>query len=133
MRKSMLAAGTLGVLMFCLPAFPQAELCRILGSVADSTGAVIPGAAITITDVQRGISRTLTVDEVGQYVAPGLLAGTYTVRVEFPGFKTIERQNVVLEVGQNVRIDLVLQPGQAADTITVTEAVPVINTTDAVL
>ncbi|HYR45257.1 MAG TPA: carboxypeptidase-like regulatory domain-containing protein, partial [Terriglobia bacterium] len=131
MRKSMLAAGTLGVLMFCLPAFPQAELCRILGSVADSTGAVIPGAAITITDVQRGISRTLTVDEVGQYVAPGLLAGTYTVRVEFPGFKTIERQNVVLEVGQNVRIDLVLQPGQAADTITVTEAVPVINTTDA--
>src|SRR5262249_19501048 len=72
-------------------------------------------------------------DEGGAYLAPNLLPGTYTVRVMFPGFQTWLRENVRLEVGQDVVIDVVLSPGAQAETVTITEEVPLINTTSATL
>ena len=123
----------LALSLICLPAFSQAELGRITGSVADQTGLVIPGATVTVTDTQRGASRTLTTDAAGQYFATALLPGTYTVRTEFKGFKTTERQNVVLETGQEVRVDSVLQPGESVEKVTVTEQIALVNTSDAIL
>jgi len=128
-----LAAGLGLFLLLCLPAFPQAELGRITGTVSDQTGAVIGGATVTVVDTQRGESRTLTTDAAGAYFAPTLLPGTYTVRVEFKGFKTTERQNVVIETGQEIRVDSVLQPGESVEKVTVVESLPLVNTTDAVL
>jgi hypothetical protein len=75
----------------------------------------------------------LTTDNAGAYFAPNLLPGTYTVRAEFKGFRSVERQNVVLEVGQEIRIDLTLQPGEQSQTVNVTETVPLIETTHAEL
>jgi len=126
-------AVSLLLLLICLPAFPQAELGRITGSISDQTGAVIPGAAVTVTDVQRGESKTLTTDSAGVYFASSLLPGAYIVRVEFKGFKTIERQNVIVETGQEIRVDAVLQAGESVEKITVVEAVQLVNTADAVL
>src|SRR5258708_35731389 len=83
--------ATLALSLICVPAFPQAELGRITGSVTDQSGSVIPGAMVTVTDVQRGESRTLTTDSAGVYFAASLLSGTYSVRIEFKGFKTFER------------------------------------------
>src|SRR5207244_6756437 len=91
-----LLSTTLVVLMFSLALFAQANFGRILGTVSDPSGAVLPGASISILDTQRGLARTVTTDEVGQYNAPTLIPGTYTVRVEFPGFKRLDRQNVVV-------------------------------------
>lgn len=126
-------AATLAVLLLCVPAFSQGSAGRIVGTITDSTGAAIAGATVTITDVARGTSRTLTTDDTGAYSAPNLLPGQYKVRAEFKGFKAVERQNITLEVAQELRIDLALQPGEQAQTITVTEEIPLVNTTNAEL
>ena len=109
---------TLGVLLFSLSLFAQAN-GRILGTVTDQTGAVLPGAAVNIIDTQRGIARSLTTDQAGEYNAPSLIPGTYTIRVEMKGFKILNRQNIVLEVGKEVRVDLTPQPGEQTQTVTV--------------
>ena len=113
--------------------FSQGSAGRILGSVTDQSGGAIAGATVTVLDVQRGIPRTLTTDQAGEYVAPSLLPGAYTVRAEFKGFKTVERQKIALEVNQDIRVDLSLQPGEQSQTITVTEEIPLVETTNATL
>jgi hypothetical protein len=104
-----------------------------VGSISDQSGAAIPGATVTVEDVQRGTTRTLTTDRAGAYNAPNLLPGTYNVRAEFRGFRTFERRNIVLEVSQDIRVDLSLQPGEQTQTVTVTEAIPLVETTNAEL
>jgi hypothetical protein len=117
----------------CAPLFSQGSAGRILGTVTDSNGGVVSGATVVVLDVDRGTSRPLTTDESGAFNAPNLLPGNYKVRVEFKGFKTTERQSIVLEVGQEIRVDLSLQPGEQAQTITVTEEIPLVETTNAEL
>jgi len=128
-----LVVGTMGALLLCLPLFSQGNFGRILGAVTDQSGGVISGATVTVLDTERGVARTLTTDDAGEYNAPTLIPGAYTVRAEAKGFKRVERQNVVLEVGHEVRIDLTLQPGAQEQTITITEAVPLVETTNATL
>lgn len=125
--------GTSLLLLLSLPAFSQGSAGRIVGTVSDQTGGAIGGATVTVLDVQRGTTRTLTTDDSGSYNAPNLIPGAYKVRAEFKGFKITERQNIVLEVGQEIRVDLTLQPGEQAQTITVTEALPLVETTNAEL
>jgi hypothetical protein len=70
---------------FPLPVFSQGSTGTIQGGVFDSSGGSIAGAQLTITDVARGVTRNLTTDISGQFVAPSLTAGTYTVRAEANG------------------------------------------------
>src|SRR5689334_22118168 len=122
-RKAVPVFGAcLAVLLASVPLFSQGNAGRILGAISDQTGGAVVGATVTVSDVQRGTSRTLTADETGAYNAPNLLPGTYTVRAEFKGFKPIERPNVGLQVGQEIRVDLTLQPGEQTQVITVNEA-----------
>src|SRR5580658_5817730 len=116
--KTILALVAL--LLLCLPLRAQINTGRISGQVTDQSGGAVAGAKVTITEVATGIARPLTADAAGQYVAPNLNPGIYTVRVEFMGFQTLERQNVNLEVGGDVRLDLTLQAGSQTQTITVT-------------
>jgi Carboxypeptidase regulatory-like domain/TonB dependent receptor len=104
-----------------------------LGGVTDQSGSVIAGATVTATDTHRGVSRTLTTDDAGQYSAPNLTPGAYTVRAEFKGFEAIERLNIGLEVGKEIRVDFTLQPGQVSQTITITEQLPMVETTNATM
>ena len=113
--------------------FSQANLGRILGSITDQTGGAMAGATVTVTDTERGVTRTLTTDDAGAYNAPNLTPGTYTVRAEAKGFKTIQRENILIEVGKELRVDLTLQPGEQQQTITVTELIPMVETTNATL
>jgi len=121
------------VLLFVSPVLPQGNTGRILGTVTDQSGGAVASATVTITDVQRGTSRTLTTDSSGTYVAPSLLPGTYTVRVEAKGFKVSERQNLLLETGKDQQIDAVLQTGSASEVITVTEDAPLVDATSTTL
>jgi hypothetical protein len=127
------SAATLGLLLICVPLFSQGSFGRILGTVTDQTGGVVAGATVTVLDVDRGVSRTLTTDDAGEYNAPNLQPGKYTVRAEAKGFKTVERQNVILEVGKEPRVDLTLQPGEQTQTVTVTESIPLVETTNATM
>jgi len=123
----------LAVVLYWLPAFGQSNLARISGSVTDKSGGVVANATVTVTDMQRGLARTLTTDDAGEYVAPNLQPGTYTVRSEARGFKTTERSGLVVQVGQDIRIDMTLEPGEQTQTITVTEQAPLVETTNATL
>src|SRR5712664_3123998 len=133
-RKAVqLLGGAMGVLLLCLPLFSQGNLGRIMGTITDQSGGVVAGATVTITDTERGVSKIFVTNDPGEYNAPTLIPSTYKVRVEAKGFKTIERQNVVLEVGKEIRVDLTLQPGDQVQTITITESIPLVETTNAVL
>ena len=132
-RGAQLLLPALGVFLICFPLFSQGNAGRILGSITDQSGGALAGAAITVTDVQRGVARSLITDSAGEYNAPNLTPGGYTIRAEFRGFRTVERQNIVLEVGQDIRVDLQLQPGEMNQTITVSEALPLVETTNAEL
>jgi hypothetical protein len=123
----------LGVFLISLPLFSQGNLGRILGAVTDQTGGAMAGATVTVLDVDRGTSRILTTDQAGEYNAPNLTPGTYTVRAEALGFKTAENANILVEVGKEVRIDLSMQPGEQTEKITVSESIPMVETTNAVL
>ena len=122
-----------GVLLLSLPALSQGNLGRIMGTVTDQTGGVVAGATVTVIDTARGVTRTLTSDDAGEYNAPNLTPGNFTVRAEAKGFKKLERQNVDVGVGKEVRVDLVVQPGEQEQTVTVTESVPLVETTNATL
>src|SRR5258705_6832159 len=126
-------AGVCAALFASVAAHPQGSSGRILGVVTDQSGGNVGNATVTITDVQRGVSQNLTTDSDGVYVALNLLPGTYTVRAEFKGFKIFERKNILVEVGKDARIDAVLQPGSTTETITITEEVPMVDTTSTTL
>ena len=132
-RAAQLLAVIVALLAVSVPVFSQAAVGTILGGVFDSSGGAIAGASVTITDVARGTTRILISDTSGEYTAPSLLAGTYTVRAEAQGFQTEEHTNVLLEISQSVRVDLKLSPGPQSQTVTVTEVAPAINSTDATL
>src|SRR5713226_8675820 len=123
----------LGVLLCCPPLFSQTTTGRILGTVTDQSGASLPGASLTILDVERGTTRALSTDEAGDYLAPDLIPGTYKVRAEAEGFKTVERVNLELEVAKDLRIDFTLPTGQVSETVVVNEEVPLLDTTSATL
>jgi hypothetical protein len=125
---------TIGLLFLSSsPLLSQGNAGRISGTITDQTSGAVGGATVTVTDTQRGVTRTLTTDEAGVYLAPNLTPGNYSIKVESKGFKTIERQNVTLEIAQDIRVDLVLQPGEQNQTITVTESLPLVETTNASL
>lgn len=132
-RSTCVLVAMIGTLLLSAPLFSQGNYGRILGVVTDQSGGVIPAVTITIVDKDRGVARTLTTDDAGEYNAPQLLPGTYTVRAEATGFKKLERENVVLGVGRDVRVDLTVQPGTQEQTVTVSEAIPLIETTNASL
>jgi Carboxypeptidase regulatory-like domain/TonB dependent receptor len=121
------------IFLFTLPAFPQGNTGRIMGAVTDQSGSYVAGAPVAVIDVARGVTQNLITDSDGAYVAINLLPGTYSVRVELKGFKTFERKNILVEVAKDVRVDVMLQTGSATETITITEEVPMVDTTSTTL
>src|SRR5579872_2523862 len=132
-KAAVLLSAAMALLAASVPLFSQAAVGTILGGVFDSSGGAIAGAQVTIIDVARGTTRTLTTDASGEYTAPSLLSGTYTVRAAAKGFQTTEHTNVLLEVASDVRVDLTLSPGEQTQTVTVSAEAPAIDTTNATL
>ncbi len=119
--------------LIAIPASAQTTTGRVLGTVSDKSGAVISGATVTVTDVQRGISRTATTDASGAYVVADLLPGEYSVSAQGHGFAKVIRPKVQVQVATDVPLDFTLQPGDVEQTVTVTAETPLLNTTSATL
>ncbi len=127
------AASVLALGLVPLAGFAQTTTGRILGTTHDQSGAVVAGATITVTDVQRGVSRSMTTDQAGVYVFPDLSPGVYKLRAEAKGFATVERPSIQVQVATDVTADVTFQAGNVSETITVNEEVPLINTVSATL
>jgi hypothetical protein len=110
-------------------AFGQASTtATVRGNILDSSGAVLPGATVTLTNVgTKAIFNTVT-DDRGQYLFAGLFPGTYDLKVELTGFKTYERKGLALSPNDNRGIDVRLDVGQQTETVTVTAQQEVIQT-----
>ena len=127
----LIALSTL--VLLAVPSLGQSTAGRVLGTITDQSGAAVAGATVAVTDVQRGTVRSLSTDQSGTYVAADLQPGTYKIHVEAKGFKTVERPSVPVEVATDVRADFTLTPGQVNETITISEDIPLVNTTSATL
>ncbi len=125
-----LAICVAGMLALLTPgtALAQAVTGSLLGTITDASGASVPNAKVTITEVNTGISRNMQTNESGNYMFPALEPGVYRVSVEQPGFRTAVKDGVTVLVNTTVRADLVLQPGQLSESVTVTAEVPILQT-----
>jgi len=112
-----------------LTAAAFAQEATIVGTITDSSGAVVPNAAITITNTATGQARKLVSNNVGQYVATALVTGTYDLKVEAGGFSVADTKGVVLDVNDRRRVDFELKVGATQQEITV-EAAPIVVKTD---
>ncbi len=111
----------------------QSDRARILGTVADSQGAVIPSASVTVTNVATGVETKSTTDQEGRYQALQLPIGTYKVKVERQGFKTLETSAYTLEINQVLRLDVKLTAGGRNEVIEVTGEAAVVETVNPTL
>src|SRR5579871_3131463 len=112
-RSFLIVPVILAFLLFGPSLSSQTNMGRIMGAVHDPAGVALRSSAVTISDSQHGATRVLVTGRTGDYVAPNLPPGLYSIRAEADGYKTLER-SIQLEVGQDVRIDFVLQPGEVS-------------------
>jgi hypothetical protein len=111
----------------------QAVTGTILGLITDTSGAVMPGATVTLTNTGTGLTRVVVTDANGEYTAPSLPTGNYAVKAELTGFKTVTRPDIPLGVDQRVRIDVKLEIGAVEESITVTGSSPLVQTSSSEL
>jgi len=125
--------GVVVVLLFCgaLTSRAQVTTGTISGTVTDSTGAVLPGTNIVIQNEDTGISRTVTTDSAGRYLAPSLTLGNYRVTATLQGFQSEVRTGIVLTVGREAVVDLKLTVGAVTQSVEVTGEAPLLETTTA--
>jgi hypothetical protein len=116
--------------LFCaaLPCFGQAVNGTLVGTITDSSGAVVANAKVTLVATQTGITQTLQSNQNGYYAFPNLQPGVYRVEVEMPGFRKAIRGGIDVLVNSTARVDIELEPGQVSESISVTAEVAILQT-----
>ncbi len=123
----------MAALMLCFSLLPprlaaQDVTASVVGVVTDPSGAAVPGATISITDVQRGITLTAVTNSKGAYTIPHLQVGTYKMSVKARGFAEAKQTPFTLVLNQVAREDFALKVGQTTQAVTVTAGAPVLQT-----
>jgi len=111
----------------------QAVTGTILGTITDGTGAFLPGATVTLTHTETGFARTVHSDNAGEFTAPSLPTGKYSLAAELQGFKTVTIPDIDLGVDQRVRLQVRLEVGAMSETITVVGSSPLVQTSSSEL
>ena len=106
----------------------QGTTSRVLGQVADSSGGIIPGATITLTNEGTRATFTMTTTAAGTFAFDAVQSGTYTLKVELQGFKTFSTTGIAVQIGQPSTVNVTLQPGDISETVEVTAAALVVQT-----
>ena len=106
--------GLLFVMFACGVASAQST-AQISGSVADTSGAVLPGVEVTVTQTGTGFTRNTITNETGSYVLANLPIGPYKLEVSLVGFRTYVQNGIVLEVGSNPVMNVKLDVGQVSN------------------
>ena len=112
-------------------ALAQTDRGTITGTLADSTGAVVPGATVQVTNTETGAQYETATTATGNYTLASLVAGTYNLTVAVTGFKRFTQEGIQVAVAQTARVDVVLEIGAASDAVTITADAPLLKTENA--
>ena len=124
--RALLLVACLSV--FSVALFAQRDLGAITGTITDPTGAAVPNAKVIITEDATGLTYEVQSDQSGTYLRPLLKAGTYTVRVESPGFRKTEQKGIIVNPGERSGANIALQVGDASQTVDVSASAPLLQT-----
>src|ERR1043165_4526907 len=120
LKPSRVFFSSLLLIGICLVAFAQTGTSNISGTIKDTNGAVVPGATVSAKNEATGVTSTQTTTDSGLYSFSSLPVGQYTITVEKQGFKTLQKTNNALQVGEPLTVDGALEIGQVSETVTVT-------------
>ncbi|HSL21080.1 MAG TPA: carboxypeptidase-like regulatory domain-containing protein, partial [Vicinamibacterales bacterium] len=127
--KARLLIGLVLGLLIAVPAVSSAQQPgEIFGKVTDTSGAVMPGVNVTLTSPVLLEPQTAMTSETGTYRFPQLAIGLYSVRFELPGFRTVVREGIRIEIGFNAQINATLEVSAVQETVTVTGESPIVDT-----
>jgi hypothetical protein len=131
-RRTWIVTATLVAILstHALPALAQFS-SALEGTVVDTQGGVVPGATVTITNEETGVSQTLTTSAEGYYRLPSLPGGLYSIRISLSGFKTALQEHVRVQVAETKTINLALDAGAVEEQVTVSAAAPLVETAQA--
>ena len=128
-RTAKISAILVFLFLSALPLHAQRNLATLLGTVKDSSNAVVPSATVTAKNLGTSAVRTTTTDASGDYVMADMDVGHYSLSANVAGFKTTMIKDIELQTGQSARIDIALQLGTVTQEVTVTTTTPMISTT----
>src|SRR5688572_6901236 len=111
----------------------QVTTADLVGTIRDSSGAIVPGVSVAITNDATGVSRSTTTGSGGTYIFTSLQPGRYTLVAEIQGFRKVERTGVELQVNQRAEIDITLELGLISETVTIAGTAPLLETQSSVL
>src|SRR5215510_12722172 len=131
-RSLVLALGSLLLVSSAL-AHAQVTTADLVGTIKDSSGAVVPGVTVALTNEATGVSRSTTTGEGGTYSFTSLQPGRYRLTAELPGFRKVERTGVELQVNQRAQIDLDLEIGLVSESLLIEGKAPLLETQSSVL
>ncbi|MGI8782937.1 MAG: TonB-dependent receptor domain-containing protein [Acidobacteriota bacterium] len=117
------------ILLFAGAQLALAQTAQVTGRIADPTGGLIQGAAVTMTHIGKGVDRETYSNEEGYYTVPALEPGAYRMTVQMAGFKPVTRSGITLRVEQVARIDFTMEVGEVHDQVTVTGDSPLLEST----
>src|SRR5262249_45136240 len=130
--KLLISVSLTALLVVCLGnnvVWAQAvSTSQISGSVKDQTGAVLPGAEVSVEQTETGGKRTVLTDETGSYTLPSLPIGPYRLEVMLPGFRTYVQTGITLQVNSNPTISVVMDVGQVSEQIEVAADAALVET-----
>jgi hypothetical protein len=125
----------LGSLLLVPPATASAQVTTadLVGTIKDSSGAVVPGVTVALTNEATGVSRSATTSGAGTYIFTSLQPGRYRLTAELPGFRKVERTGVELQVNQRAQIDLDLELGLVSESLLIEGKAPLLETQSSAL
>src|SRR5581483_5155678 len=132
-RPARLILSLLVLVALCAVAIAQTGTSNISGTIKDTNGAVVPGATVTAKNDATGVKSTQTTTDSGLYSFSSLPVGMYTITIEKQGFKTLQRTNNALQVGEPLVVDGALEIGQVSETVTVTGGSEQLQTANATI
>lgn len=121
----------LAFLILCLPLFGQDPRGTIAGRILDSTNALIPAVSVRATNLETNVTATAISNAQGSYEIPYLNPGTYKIEAEIAGFKTWSQQNIDLRMGDRVRLDVIMTPGDLKEVVEIKAQAPILESSTA--
>src|SRR4051794_10487062 len=125
------AAAALALLHVVLPVKGQVTTATFYGTITDPSGASVSGANVRLTNESTGVEILKTTGEGGDFAFAFLQVGTYQLKIEHTGFKTVQSKGIELSAGQNVRRNFTLELGAITETVSVEAAAPLVNAVSA--